>query len=1159
MKLMRVLIVTAVVFGLLQGNSLKAAEKAGVSGAAAGLKAETNQPLPAVGKQLTLTARTGKVGGKTVVVVGQDGKGAQLTITGADLPTVKQHYAMTKIPTNAGLKDGALNVSLQGVSNRISLVYYIRPDIHLYEGQDFANALKRWASRPAASQHAFRIDIRHQTDKLELWLDGRFLASLDMAEGWREARITTSAGAEFLSSVESEAPESAELLPLDLAGNIHQGEAALSGLKFDRDWPELKQKKLDAAAPDKQVDVGLARWLGQARDSDNFYDPFYMRDAWDGVPESILFRVPKRFYTTAWVLGAVDPRASPWMGVRICRYRQSWDGSGMTVGDTNVRLDPNDPQGLRSIFKVGTVTIRDGGKDIAAPVYLAAVPLQTGELADYLQWKGLDKGNEDWGDRLDWFNLEFSRALETRLKDNYGNFDIKPLGPKSGVHVLGVTLEKSPVEIYVKSEEPGFSFYKNKNPRLLIETRNLSDKAREIVLVAQVSDVDGRRQELRRTFPAAPGVATNEWRLGDLDLGWYEADLVFSDTAGRLMWRQSVTFALLPPDTRQAGDESPYGSWWFQNAHYTEPNPDLVMPLYQKMGFRHVTWGLKEDMAIFARHKVTPSMMGYQHKLTATNQVEMKAFITNWPTVHYAMIFHETGIDGLGLELPYELTGAPPRPLTEKGAKDLAALRQRAEDQSALIRAAKPDMKIILGNGFTVFNALWFREKLPTNVWDYCGMEMGIQPMHPEGQPTGFNLQSFWIARRMADIYGYTNMLITTCYESDFRSTGPGGLTLKRQADWYARDVLHCLAWRSPNINVALIIDVNASYYTSRWGATGVFRRSPLHMPKPSFVALATLTLMLDKAEYSRAAPTGSTGLYCLEFKKGKGYVYALWAGRGTRPVELDLAGGKLEAAVDSMARDMKLSPRDGKLALTASESPCYVALSKPVVGMTLGAPAYPEVKLAQSVVIDALGDIGKWKLAANADPAFETNCPYWPMTKGDVALEAGEGNTLKLTLRPQAGVADIVGRYAILEPANGPIPIAGKPNEIGVWVNGNAGWGRVYFEIEDAKGKRWTSNRNEDGQWDLSDWEAESSINHDGWRFVHLPLPALYPSGYYQPSFRHWQCQGDTGKSFEPAYPIKLARLYILLREKLVYVTDMVPPASPSIELKNLTAGNRI
>ena len=116
---------------------------------------------------------------------------------------------------------------------------------------------------------------------------------------------------------------------------------------------------------------------------------------------------------------------------------------------------------------------------------------------------------------------------------------------------------------------------------------------------------------------------------GDLDLGWYEADLAFSDTAGRLIWRQSTTFALLPPDARQAGEESPYGSWWFQGSHYTESDPERILPLFQKMGFRHVTPHVKGDASVYARYQVTPSMMGYQRQLTATNSKaisEMRAF-----------------------------------------------------------------------------------------------------------------------------------------------------------------------------------------------------------------------------------------------------------------------------------------------------------------------------------------------------------------------------------------------------------------------------------------------------------------------------------------------------------------------------------------------------
>ena len=74
------------------------------------------------------------------------------------------------------------------------------------------------------------------------------------------------------------------------------------------------------------------------------------------------------------------------------------------------------------------------------------------------------------------------------------------------------------------------------------------------------------------------------------------------------------------------------------------------------------------------------------------------------------------------------------------------------------------------------------------------------------------------------------------------RLSQAGALSLHRQAGWYARDALHCLAYRMPHVNVGLLDDCNSAYYTSRWGSTGVCFRAPLNMPKPSFVTLATLT-----------------------------------------------------------------------------------------------------------------------------------------------------------------------------------------------------------------------------------------------------------------------------------------------------------------------------
>jgi hypothetical protein len=68
--------------------------------------------------------------------------------------------------------------------------------------------------------------------------------------------------------------------------------------------------------------------------------------------------------------------------------------------------------------------------------------------------------------------------------------------------------------------------------------------------------------------------------------------------------------------------------------------------------------------------------------------------------------------------------------------------------------------------------------------------------------------------------------------------------------------------------------------------------------------------------------------------------------------------------------------------------------------------------------------------------------------------------------------------------------------------------------------------------------------------------MPLHYPSGYYRPEFRHWRCLGDNSRTNRLAYPLKFRRLYVIMREKLVYVTDMVPAKSLFVEFRDVTAG---
>jgi len=1125
----------------------------GQVGNAVGAGPESVLGLPAPGTRLRVTARCGQVGGEVKAVFGPAGRGSvTLVVVCRDLPKLGHHYQLTKVDQELG--DAALTVRLTGAHGwerrRIERTYFIRPDVHFYVGEDFEKAVQRWPELPSAAEHWFGLDCERRGDRVEVTVDGRYLSSFPVPPQ-EEVTLSTKGGGEIRDASTAPSAETAGHLPVDVSRNPHQGGLALTDASLPPGRRDVAGIPLNVTPAAAEIDVGLSRWLRQKVGGGDYYDPYYRRSAWDGVPESIIFSVPRRFYNYAHVLCAVEESTedSPSMSVRVARYRQAWDGGGGTQADVTVRLDPDDPLGCTSLKRVGSVRATAGGEARELALCLAEIPLKTGELADCLQAEAM-AGNET----PDYLHLEFTRELRTRVVSNYSYYEKKPLGPRSGIHILGVTLEKAPVELLVGSDAIGNVFHVDEKPQLWIAADNPSGAEVRLHMASRLTDFHGteRAQETELALP--PGKTRVAYPLGDLPPGWYEARFTFGRD-GRIVWEQPLTLALLPPDTRQAGAESPYGTWWFARSHYCEPQADRVLPLVRKMGFRHVTprdldpkYGHTPE--VFARYGVTPSMMRRLKVRPKLPPVEEQAakFMRDWPDTRFAMIFHETGGLPFGLAPPPELLGKAPPEFTGKDLEREQELLAHIERHAAAIRAADPQAKIILGNSATNFNVHWLRRKVSREYWDYIGAEMAVQLFHPEGQPHGWNLQGLWMAKKMCEIYGYDDIPITTCYEFDYRATAPGALSLHEQANWYSRDVLHCLAYRLPSINVGLFFDVNNAYYFSRWGSTGVCFRSPLMTPKPSFVALATLTRVLDQARYQRYLDTGSHSLYCLEFKTEGGFAYAVWATTGQRDLQLTFADGAAGCKlVDMMGRAEELSIRDGGVRISASESPCYVVSGQPLRSAVAGQARHEPPRLADSVVIDKL-QAADWEIVAAGDEKFRDYCPYKPLTEARCSIAPGEGGALRLTLQSQPDVPDIVARYAVLAPKNGPVPVPDAANTLGAWVKGASNWGRLIYQVQDAEGNLYSSVGI--GAWDCSDWRGRTRINFDGWKFIPNRFPKDYASGHYGLDSHCWSRQAEMKR------PVKVTRLYVIMREKLVYVTDMAPAKSMSIELRDLTVG---
>jgi hypothetical protein len=954
-------------------------------------------------------------------------------------------------------------------------------------------------------------------------------------------KISPVKGGEVLASKMSPNRQTSTVLPVDISRMPSQGDAELSNLVLtDAGKAAIAAANVTPGPLDKHVEVGLARWLRQTQDSTDFYHPESRRTAWDGVPETILFSLPRRPYQTAHVLFALrsDAGRQPEMTVRLARYRQVWDGAGSAYGDTVVRLDQSQ--------QVGTVAAQIGGQQQQLNVYLAAVPLAIGELAGELQMT-----TRDFNEPEDFLYLELTRPLAVRATKNNGLHDWAPLGSPSGVLVLGLTLQQPAVELMVTSPQPGFVFYRDQSPVLQLKAKN-PGPATKTTLRATLTDYDGRQHELNQPFDLPAGESTHDIPLGGLDLGWYGGTFAF--TAGeRPLWQQRVAFVLLPPDTRKATyKDSPFGIWWFAGGHYDQTDPQIALPLVKKLGIYKVTPSHDKKPEPYHQHGVFPGMMGYlrpKGKLTVADQV--REYVAKFPQVEWAMIYHEDGGMGEGIGLPAELLNQPLPQRNDQQQKAKERFFRTAEAYIDEVRSVAPNMKFMIGNSSAEFNFTFLREGFPKDKWHALGMEMAVQQFHPESQPTGWNLQSYWLAEQLRKKYGYDQLAVSACYEVDYRVTTPGALTPRTQADWYTRDLLISLAYRLPFIYAGLLDDTNSSYYTSRWGASGVMERAPLMMPKPAYAAIATLTLVLDQAKYQRTVPTGSTVTQCLEFTNEQGYVYAIWTSEGRRPVTLK--GLDQVTVVDSSGRRREISAAEP---VEAGVSPRYVISSKQLTGVELGRPIHEIPAIANVQKLDTMSP-AQWKLAKGPVDAFENWCAYSPLTPADAKLD-GDGVT-QVTITPDPKTPDLVGRYVTLEPANGPIEISGTPDTVAVSVHGNGNWGRVIFELTDAKGRRWVSNGWDEGPngWDMSDWEARTSINHDGWRTIIQPLPLHYPSGYYGPTFRDWRCVGDNSVTTRIEYPVKLSKIHVILREKLVQVTEMVPATSLSVQLKDVIAGD--
>jgi hypothetical protein len=723
----------------------------------------------------------------------------------------------------------------------------------------------------------------------------------------------------------------------------------------------------------------------------------------------------------------------------------------------------------------------------------------------------------------------------------------------SGVHVFGVTLERLPVEVRLKQSQPGNIFHNDETPETTFSLRAILPGSYS--LRWEIADVKGKvlaRNEKTVALAGNGGETDITLPLAMANSGWYGLRVFLLNEDGKVILQHDASFALLGRDTRSAGYESPFGTWWFNGVHYTTRDIRTMGPILFKAGMRRTTMGWTRDSeADLAQWKISLNQINWPFRLVDLNDwpaAEARAekvigdLLKRFPHCEYIDLFHESYDPGA---YPPELYGSKYLPKDKVLEEREDQLYQLGLKGAKFIRAKFPQLKIIAGNsgGSLGIVAVMLRRGFPRDLIDYLGSETTGQTIAPE-KLSPHTTAGIWLMAETARKFGY-EIPLTGCYE--FTSRAERDLGAERHAEWYARDVMIGLANKFPTISPAGIEDVGNSYYDTLWGGSGLCQRNPLHYPKPAYVALATLTKVLDSVKLIRQMPTGSASANVLEFERNGTRIYACWVPRGQCELEFVFPSDTKVTAVEFYGRQTQRNSNGQRLKISAGTGVSYLVCPLAATQVIAGQRTFPlHQPPAGTQVISRMDDLSLWHVAPDQQ-TITTPLRRPGVFKLNKVMDSEKGPCLELDLQHQGEVPSVVGEYTALR-LNQPLSIPGKPHTFGIWVKGNSSWGRIFWEIEDSKGERWRSSNDFDG----GDWLNQSAIDFDGWCFVTFPLSNDSPFRQIEPGagLRQWQGNGD-GKL---DYPLKLVGLYVQTHRQSLELTRMQPVKS-GIRLKDVSA----
>ena len=1084
------------------------------------------------------------------------------------LQSVFRVTAPTQAIVTAVASGEPMNTTAPSIRKRSgSLTYSWRfPKVkNLWDEADRKEIGAAYAKLVPLEEKTFTLRLVLTTAGRQIWLDDRLVAEARVAspkEAWFSILLTKSA--QVLSADFAKPTDQGRFLPLSFTHHSHaklaQGAAAETQAASFSDVPFVLHK---ARVSEINLSDSLDRYRrthGSGPDASYVNALHAWPDAFKIDPASLTFRVPYRTYANAWLVAWVDetPTAVAKGAFRFFRPDAGYPAA------TDFEIS-------HETIASGLVTRLPQKTAEGMPLYLVRIPINSEALY----------GFKDMADAFLDFELTKPLALGRSYPDPI-YYGWHPVGPPSSVHVVGITLEEAPFEYEVKPQRTGFVFEQPEPASYAVAVRNTSARPIEAKVTLQSRSHDGEeRATVTGSVKLAPGESRDVELKFDLKkLGWHE--LKAAVEAGGSQQHCTLSMVLLPPNQRTYGtaaNETRFGMWPLLG-HYTPMSGDpalneALLAMYRKLGLRrippHTMVGTAE---MLKRHDFLPTgphtIAGNTGKTVkpdgSVDADEMKRAVdrevanlnnrVDFPgsTYFYGGEWH------ISKEIQHgpwpRYTGDGDRPLT---VDEQGNAGRHVKIWSAIgnaIRAASPQTRLVLQWGAPNGTIAYMRAGMPKNLVDMYGMDAPQFELIPEISNVTGSINQLWQLRQETEKLGWPKLPINWT-EGPFFPTNPGALTEDDQADYQIRYWLLALAYGVDSFESGMVPFDAGNYYGAEHYGAGVFHRTPLACPKPAVAAIATTTAMLCGADPAGSVATGSLTTYCMTFVRAKDQakVHALWRVTGTAEARLTVSG-TTATITDAMGNARQVPVKNGVLVVPLSSSPVWLTGVQQIDKIELGTPAYTS---APAKITRPLTDMAaaKWTYDGAEDKAYAYNhFAIRRIPDPKLTAEFGQGedahpDAVAITLPVEPGDRPLATRYGALK-LKKPVVIPGKASALGIHIKGNSSWGRVVYQLRDAKGETWTSVGTKD-DWNCDDTHAWSYVNFDGWRYVRFPLPGTHPYDTARELETTWW--GSRGGDGVVDLPLTLEKIIVEARNEVPWLGEMKVVPERSYKLSQIVA----